>query len=489
MVTEAEERELLDLLEEEWTYQSGRKLWTYFPDTGPLRRELYQKHLEFFNAGAGHRERIFSAGNRVGKTESAGLYELALHMTGLYPDWWQGRRFEQPVRAWAAGDTNQTVRDIIQAKLIGPDGAYGTGVLPRDLITSVSPKAGVPGAIEIIRVQHASGGISMCIMKTYEQGRKAFEGTEQHVILLDEEPPLAVYAECLLRTMETASFPGGIVLLTFTPLQGLSDVVLQFMPDGQFPEGEQTGSKYVVNAGWDDVPHLSEDAKEELKKAIPPWQLDARTRGIPALGAGAIFPVPEDDYLVDDFEIPPHWRRAYALDVGWNRTACLWGAYDRDTDTWYLYSEYYRGQAEPSVHATAIKARGEWIPGVIDPAARGRSQKDGRRLVEDYEDLGLRLTAAVNTVEAGIYQVWERLSTGRLKVFSSLANWRKEAKLYRRDEKGNVVKKDDHLMDDTRYLILSGGEVATPVPPKEKPDVNPRRVLASARDASLGWMG
>jgi hypothetical protein len=161
-------------------------------------------------------------------------------------------------------------------------------------------------------------------------------------------------------------------------------------------------------------------------------------------------------FLVDPFAIPNHWRRAYALDVGWNRTAGIWGAYDGDQDIVYLYSEHYRGQAEPSVHAAGIKARGDWIPGVIDPAARGRSQKDGERLFQIYVGLGLQLHLANNAVDAGIQEVWERLSTGRLKVFSTLRYWRAEHRLYRRDEKGAIVKKDDHLMDASRYLIMSG---------------------------------
>ena len=148
----------------------------------------------------------------------------------------------------------------------------------------------------------------------------------------------------------------------------------------------------MVNASWDDVPHLSEAQKAEYRRSVPAYQLDARTRGLPVLGAGAIYPVPEEDYLVDDMEIPKHWPRAYALDVGWNMTAAIWGAFDRETDKWVLYYEYYRGQAEPSVHATAIKAPGEWIPGVIDPAARGRAQRDGSQLIEDYRNLGLTLT-------------------------------------------------------------------------------------------------
>jgi hypothetical protein len=238
------------------------------------------------------------------------------------------------------------------------------------------------------------------------------------------------------------------------------------LPDGVLPEAPSHLGRYIGNASWDDVPHLDGATKTELLATIPPYQRDARSRGIPVLGAGVIYPVPEDDYLVDDLAIPPHWRRAYALDVGWNRTAALWGAYDPGRDTWTLYHEYYRSQAEPSVHATAIKAPGAWIPGVCDPAARGRAQRDGRQLLEDYQALGLHLREAENMVEAGIYQVWERLSTGRLKVCRSLSNFRKELRLYRRDERGQIVKKEDHLMDCVRYLVMSGAQVAqnSPVP-------------------------
>lgn len=227
---------------------------------------------------------------------------------------------------------------------------------------------------------------------------------------------------------------------------------------------EISESKYLVNASWDDVPHLDEKTKRELMEATPPHLRDARAKGEPGLGAGAIYPVPLSDVLVDPIPIPAYWPRAYALDVGWNRTAALWGAYNREEDCWYLYTEHYRGKAEPAIHANAIRARGEWIPGVIDPAARGRRQDDGQQLITTYRELGLTLTEAKNAVEAGIYEVWLRLSTGRLKVFRTLMNWQAEYRLYRRDENGNIVKEFDHLMDDTRYLVLSAKDIAVPVP-------------------------
>lgn len=219
-------------------------------------------------------------------------------------------------------------------------------------------------------------------------------------------------------------------------------------------------TKLVVSATWDDVPHLTPEQKTELWASIPPYQRDARSKGIPQLGSGAIYPVPESDIVVDPIEIPLWWPRAFGFDVGWNRTAAVWAAHDRDTDTAYLYAEHYRGQAEPSVHAAAIQARGPWIPGAIDPASRGRGQKDGQQLLQNYLDLGLQLTRAENGVEAGLFDVWQRLSTGRLKVLRTLQNWLSEYRLYRRDEKGQVVKTNDHLMDATRYLIVSGLQLA-----------------------------
>jgi len=149
-------------------------------------------------------------------------------------------------------------------------------------------------------------------------------------------------------------------------------------------------SKRVVSATWDDVPHLSAEQKAELWGSIPPYQRDARAKGIPQLGSGAIYPVPESEIVVDPFELPLHWPRGYGLDVGWNRTVAVWGAHDRDTDMVWLWSEHYRGQAEPSVHAAAIRARGEWMQGAVDPAARGRGQRDGEQLLQNYVDLGLQ---------------------------------------------------------------------------------------------------
>lgn len=456
---------VLALQEAAWR-KKRRKLLDYYPDTGPLRRELYRKHLEFFRAGETCQMRGFVAANRIGKTEGAGGYELTLHLTGRYQAWWEGARFDAPIRAWAAGDTRQTTRDIIQSKLLGPYADFGTGLIPHQDIGKWTPMPGVPEAVGTLAVKHydATGrydGDSRLVFKSYDQGREAFQGTEQDVIWLDEESDEDIRNECVLRLMTT----DGLLMETFTPLKGLTKVVLNYMPEGyDSAETIVKDGKALVMAGWDDVPHLTEAQKTTMLRETPPHLRDARSKGIPSLGAGAIYPVAESEFVVDDMPMPQYWPRAYGLDVGWNKTACIWGAWDRDSDIVYLYSEHYRGQAEPAIHAQGIGARGKWIPGVIDPASRGRSQDDGKSLMKQYNDLGLNLHVADNTVEAGIYEVWTRLSTGRLKVCRSLRNWLTEYRIYRRDEKGRIVKDNDHAMDATRYLIMSGLKRAITAP-------------------------
>jgi hypothetical protein len=107
----------------------------------------------------------------------------------------------------------------------------------------------------------------------------------------------------------------------------------------------------------------------------------------------------------------------------------------------------------------AIKSRGKWIPGVIDPAARGCSQRDGERLIQVYhQELETELLfPSANDLEAGIYECWIRLSTGRMKVFRSCQNWLAACRFHQRDDKERVkLGQADHLMDDMRYIILSG---------------------------------
>lgn len=218
---------LLAALEEKARRKRYNLIRELFPDEGPFRRELYVKHMEFFRAGKYHKERLAMMGNRVGKTIAGGC-EMTYHLTGEYPDWWEGKTFDKPINALAAGDTSQTTRDIIQSKLLGglwDTEEFGTGLIPRDALGKPTPARGVANLYEEINVSHASGGTSRLMLRSYDQGRRIFQGTEQDVVWLDEEVPKDVYDEALIRTMTTR----GIVMMTFTPLSGLTELVVSFL--------------------------------------------------------------------------------------------------------------------------------------------------------------------------------------------------------------------------------------------------------------------
>ncbi len=228
-------------------------------------------------------------------------------------------------------------------------------------------------------------------------------------------------------------------------------------------------SKFVTMIGHDDAPHLNppvitKEEREELFADMLEHERVARETGRPSLGAGAIYPIAEDSLFIDPIQIPDWWEYGYALDPGWNVTAALLGARNPDTDQHYLVAEYYGQRDQPVVHAAGIKAMLPWpkLIGQIDPAGDNvGNQKDGTKMKEEYEDQGLELGKANNAVHAGLRHVLVLMQTGRLKVFSTLTYFRKELRLYRRDEKGKIVKQNDHLMDSMRYLLNTDGAFQT----------------------------
>ena len=445
----AELKELLDELERR---SQIRLIDQFFTDRD---RHLYKKHLEFFNAGANNRQRLLLAANRIGKTKAAAT-ELVYHLTGEYPKWWVGKRFSTCSHWWVVGKSSETTRQILQHELLGPVGAFGTGMVPKESLdfASLTEAKKSSTGVSSFRVKHKNGTYSTVEFKSAEQGRQAFEGTAKS-IWVDEECPYDIYSECLMRTMTG----DNILMMTFTPLKGLTEVVMSFLEGSDIMSAGQTGlSKYVVRATWDDAAHLTKQAKAELLESIPPFQRDARTKGVPQLGSGAIFPVSEADYVVQPFEIPKHWSRGYGFDVGRN-TAAVWIAHDRDSNVLYAYSDYFCVEGQPSTHTHAIQARGKWMTGAIDTAARGRSQTDGENLYQIYHDLGLNILNADKAVESGLLEMLELFTQGRLKVFSTCTGLLEELRLYRRDEKGKIVKKNDHRCDAFRYAVFTRDKI------------------------------
>ena len=410
----------------------------------------YQKQVEFHDAGS-YRERLFMAGNQLGKTLS-GAAEAAMHLTGRYPEWWEGHRFDKPIVMLAGSESYELTRDGVQRLLVGPpmnEEEWGTGYIPKAAIIGTTRRAGVSGAIDSVSVAHVSGGTSTLLLKAYEQGRGKWQANTVDYVWFDEEPPEDVYFEGITRTNATK----GLIAVTFTPLKGMSSVVARFLL-------EESPDRCVVTMTIEDAEHYTAEERAKIIASYPAHEREARTKGIPTMGSGLIFPVLEEDIVVDPFEIPKHWVQIGGLDFGWDHptaAACL--AWDRDADVVYLTKDYRQRQATPIIHAAALKPWGAWLPWAW-PHDGNNDTAAGENLSKQYREQGLNMTPeratftdGTNSVEAGLMDMLDRMQTGRFKVFKTCGAWLEERRLYHRKD-GKVVKERDDVISASRYALM-----------------------------------
>jgi phage terminase large subunit-like protein len=422
--------------------------------SGPAENRLaayvpYPKQAEFHAAGATARERLLMAGNQLGKT-LAGGFEAAMHMTGRYPPWWRGKRFDRPVTGWVCGRTGEDLRGGMQRILLGRPGAIGTGAIPKDAIVSLVKAQGVAGLCDIIQVAHDSGGVSVAITKSYKAGREAFQGETLDFVSFDEEPPADIYTEGLTRT----NVGGGPVWLTFTPLLGMSEVVRRFLL-------EQSPDRSVTQMTIDDVAHYSDEAKARIIASYPPHEREARLKGVPVLGSGRIFPVPEEEIACAEREFPRHWPRIGGMDFGYDHPfAAVELVWDRDSDTVYVVRSYRHREGSPVIHAAALRPWGRLPWAWPRDGSRETLEGAGVALATQYGAQGLdvltdhaQFVDGSVSVEAGLMDMLDRMKSGRFKVLRHLNDWFEEFRLYHRRD-GRVVKEGDDLMAATRYALM-----------------------------------
>ena len=492
--------ELAEKLQALSEHHKYHKLKYVFPSTGPFRRELYAAHCAFFKAGKDKRFRVFCGGNRSGKSFTTGC-EISFHATGEYPEWWEGRVLKKPQQIWIVAESGALFRDSLQKLLFGEAGEdVGTGLLPladkNNGVGIVDYKAmpGTPGTVGSCIIKHKKGHFVSIIIKTNEMQREQFQAAKVDIVLFDEEPKEEIYVECLMRLMGTGTKEPGIAMFAFTPLKGLSTVVLRFLPNGQFPERGSPidePEKYICRVEWQDVPHLTEADKAALLKEIPPNERDARTKGIPALGSGRIYPVEEEFVVIKPFQIPEYWPRAYGLDFGWTATAAVWVAEDPTTKVRYVYAEYKRGKLIDDLHIEAVKSKGQWIRGVSDPS-KGSRRDDGTLRVDYFRSKGLSLEEGENALAAGISRLHSQFETGSLKIFSNCQELIKEYRLYRYDTKDPnhpARNQEDHILDALRYLDSKFEWVSSSLLDQEEDDRNDfwKQKKRSTRDRTTGY--
>lgn len=422
-------------------------------------REVYDFSVE--------RWHNYIAGGVVHHNTYPGSIETSYHLTGNYPDWWEGIRFDFPPVVWAGTIDNDFQTENNQLMLLGPGltaAELGTGMIPRDKIVGKpsTRQAGISDVVDVVKVRHVSGGLSQLKFKTYEQGWKKWQGRAPNFIWLDEQPDennvkeKPIYAEVQTRIFRSH----GAVLLTLTPLLGETEMIRHFM----YPLAEGI---HITGATWDDAPHLMEEDKERLRKTYPSYQVDARTKGVPMMGEGAVFGVDERDFVIDPFEIPNHFRRICGIDFGWDHpAACAWLDYDADKDTVYLTDTWRMRNAGYVAHASAIKQRGAWIP--VAWPHDGLTKKDqgsqkALPLWHLYRREGVNMlpmtaryekeVGGPQPVEPMIDTMLERLQSGGFKVFRNCTHWLEEYRSYHRKD-GRIVPLRDDALKASFYAMM-----------------------------------
>jgi phage terminase large subunit-like protein len=458
----------------EWQL-AGNKIQAYKP---------YDWQKEFHAAGINHPERMLMAANRVGKTMSAAA-EVSYHLTGDYPVWWEGKRFLVPTLVWTGSPTNETSRDIVQTELLGGLGEkLGTGAVPRKFLegTPKTRQAGVKDVVDSFNVRHKSGGLSFCTMKTYEQGWEKWQGTAPHVVWMDEEPSdYKIFSEAQTRILTSK----GIALVTFTPLQGMTDLVQHFIDMA----GIKDSGVYVKGATWDDAPHLSKVDKDRLSASYRGHEREARTKGVPMMGEGAVFPIGDDEISFNVAKqwpngIPGHYARIKGCDFGMDHPAagveCAW---DRDADIFYVIDCYRKPGETAPYHAAWLNKSSRWVPVAWPHDGMNREKSGGKTLADSYRQLNVNMLSKSarypkvpgeqsdkgggQPVEPIVEEMLQRMGTGRLKVADHLSQWFEEKRSYHRKD-GKIVDRRDDILKATmyalmmkRYAVTSGSLAAT----------------------------
>jgi len=417
------------------------------------RYRPYAKQREFHRAGRTFRERLFMAGNQLGKT-IAGAAEVAMHLTGRYPEWWDGLRIKGANRWIAGSESVELTKKGVQRLLFGnPDqeGEWGTGMIPKACIGSITRRQGpVANCIGNVTVAHTSGDHSSVALQSYDQGRTKWQADTVEGIWFDEEPPLDLYSEGITRT----NVAQGPVIVTFTPLLGMSDVVKRFMVD------KQVGST-IVNMTIADAEHYSPEARAAIIAAYPEHEREARANGVPMMGSGRVFPLAESAVKCDAFALPSHWPRIVGIDFGIDHpSALVWMAWDRDTDTLYVYDCWREKGKTIDAIAQVYRPRGPWIPVAWPHDGLQRDKGSGVQIAVQARTAGMSMLPdratfedGSNGVEAGLSDMTQRMQTRRLRVFSHLGEWFEEFRMYHRKD-GQVVKIMDDLLSATRYAVM-----------------------------------
>lgn len=448
--TRREQEELLALLEERERRDSIYRYRNVFSS-------LYPWQKQFIADTATYSQVCLIAANRIGKTYT-GTYIDSIHALGEYPGDWGGHRFDHAPLIWCLGYSGEKTRDLLQAPIVGRKNGdtFLGGLIPPERILGYESMVGTPNALRTLMVSHSSGGIARIQFWSYSQGQHALMGDAVDWFHIDEEPrDQAIFPQVLVRTASGDKGNGGRGILTFTPENGRTEMVIQFMDT-------PSRAQKCIQKGWDDAPHLSERVKEDLLSSFPAHQRDMRTKGIPMLGHGRIYDLPEESITCEPFDIPKHFAIIDGMDFGFDHPQSqIQLAIDRENDRFYVTRAWKQSRVSPNEAWGACKPWAENVPTAWPLDGLQTEKGSGKQQREYYSQAGFSMLPEYakwpdgsNGVEAGLMELRDLMKKGKLKVFAGLRDFFDEFLQYHRDENGKISKVKDDLLDALRYAYM-----------------------------------
>lgn len=449
---------LLEMESKSW----AENAWEHFDPTrlvmtasGPRRHD---KQCEAIRLTLTKRIVILLWGNRVGKSQVGG-FTTSRHVTGVYPAWWMGLRYDYPVKAYAVSTSRAKQLEVVQPLLVGQPDRWGDGCyIPKDRIAKIRMNRSAPDTLESVDVRWGptgNEGMSTLVFRTYEQGRSAFESALLDWIWGDEEPPDDVFQEMKMRLVGNLYRRGGNMMLTFTPLRGLSQVCrLALYKDSSLSEGMKADDVGAVSASWEDNPYLPEEEVQRMIANTPERERKARQHGYPIVGEGAIFELAREDYACDWFRPPDEWGYGAGIDFGYDHpTGICWGTRDPTTDTTYIYQNWRRSAPELATIKQVLEQQGLNYAIFGDQSGKNRRlETNGKSLFDIFAEMGVYITPADRELEPAVLELQTGLRTGTLKIMKTCTELLEEMGLYHRKENHRITEEFDDLIDALRYF-------------------------------------
>jgi phage terminase large subunit-like protein len=324
---------------------------------------------------------------------------------------------------------------------------------------------------KVQRMLHFKNGSWFQFMSN-DQDLDKFGGAALHRLVFDEEPREDIRRECLMRLIDY----GGEELFGMTPLHGMSWVFDEiFDPWERGVLAPEDGRVVVVD--MDDNPHLDRVTMARVLSGLGAEEREARKSGRFVSFAGLIYAsFASSVHVVPINEVPDGVEVFAGIDPGYRHMCAVVLCYLDPDDRLVVFDEIAMQGAKISqvcqeykIRCLKWKVQPRWV--VIDPASRNKVGQTARSDQQEFADNGVPTIPGQNSVTAGINHVKERLDhrtvqgqpDPRLLVAAHCTELRAEFKRYRwvkestRQENGSKeapVKKDDHLLDALRYVVM-----------------------------------